>query len=70
MSQVKEQDKITARDLNGMEVSNIRDKEFKLVVIKILPGLEKRVEDLSETLNKEIKKEPIRDEHHNKFKIH
>ena len=37
-----------------MDISNILDREFKVVVIKILTGLEKRVEDLSETLNKEI----------------
>ena len=30
------------------------DREFKLMVIKILTGLEKRVEDFTETLNKEI----------------
>ena len=45
------------------------DREFKVVVIKIHSGLEKRVEDLSELLNKEIeniKKEPIRDELNNK----
>jgi len=29
------------------------DREFKVMVIKILMGLEKRVEDLSETLNEE-----------------
>ena len=31
-------------------------REFKVMIIKILTGLEKRVEDISETLNKEIKK--------------
>ena len=35
-----------------MDISNILDREFKVVVIKILNGLEKRVEDLSETLNR------------------
>ena len=37
------------------------DREFKVMVVKILTGLEKRVEDVSEILNKEkanIKKEP------------
>ena len=28
------------------------DREFKVMVIKILNGLKKRVEDLNETLNK------------------
>ena len=30
------------------------DRKFKVMVIKILNGLEKRVETLSETLNEEI----------------
>ena len=30
------------------------DKEFKAMVIKIFTALEKRIEDLSETFNKEI----------------
>ena len=56
MSQMKEQDKITVRELNEMALSNMPDREFKVMVIKILTGLEKRVEDISETLNNEIKK--------------
>ena len=54
MFQMIEQDKITARDLNETEISNIPDKEFKTTFIKILTGLKKTVEDLSETLHKEI----------------
>ena len=36
-----------------MEVSNLPNREFKVMVIKILTGLEKRVEEVSETINKE-----------------
>jgi len=50
---MKEQDKITARDLSKTEISNVPNREFQVMVIKILPGLEKTVEDLIETLNKE-----------------
>ena len=42
------------------------------MIAKILTGLEKRVEDISETLNTEIKEEPIREEElntRNKIKI-
>lgn len=60
MSQMKELNKITAREQIQMERSNILDREFKVMVIKILTRLEKRVEDLSETLNKEkTKKESL-----------
>ena len=52
---MKEQDKIIAiiaRDLSKMEIICLIGN---LMIIKILTGLEKRVEDISETLNKEIK---------------
>ena len=56
MCQMKEQDKNTARKLNKMEISNIPNREFRaIVIIKVLIGLEKRVENLSEILNKEMK---------------
>ena len=37
------------------DVSNMSDREFKAVIIRILTGLEKRVEDMSDTLNTEIR---------------
>ena len=52
-SQTTEQHKITARELNGTEISNTPDKEFKVMVKKILTGCEKRVEDLGKSLNKQ-----------------
>ena len=49
MSQMKEQDKIT-RYLSEMEISKMPAGEFKVMVIKILIGLDERVEGLSKTL--------------------
>ena len=47
MSQMKKKGgKITAKGLNGMEMSNMHNKEFKVMAIKILTRLEKRVEDI------------------------
>ena len=40
---MKEHDKITARVLNETELSNVPNREFKVMVIKILTRLEKRV---------------------------
>ena len=37
-----------------MEVSNLPDKEFKLMVLKMFTKFEKRVEELSKNFNKEI----------------
>lgn len=64
MSQMKEQDKITGRDLSKTDVSNMPERAFKVIVIKILTGLQKRVEVISETLKTEIEKEPFRVEEH------
>ena len=54
MCQMKEQEKITARELNETEISNMPDREFKVMVIKITTVFEKGMENLTETLNKEI----------------
>ena len=38
-----------------MDIINIPDREFKGLIIKILTGLEKRVEDISEMSRKREK---------------
>lgn len=53
---MEEQDQTIARDLSKTDVSNMADREFKVMTVKILSGLEKSVENISETLHKEIKK--------------
>ena len=52
----QKKNKITAREVSETEMSNVPDREFEVMVIKILTGLEKRVEGLSETLNKGTEK--------------
>ena len=37
--------KITARDQSKMEISNMPDGEFKVMIIKIFTGLEKTMEE-------------------------
>ena len=61
---MKEQNQITARDLHKTDI-NMPDREFKVIIIKMLTRFEKRVEDISETLNTD-KKEPVRDQEYNK----
>lgn len=53
-----------ARNFSKMEKCNMPDGEVQLMVIKTLTGLEKAVEDLSETLNTDKKKQS--DDEHNK----
>ena len=52
MSHTRKQDKITARDQSKTEISNMPDREFKVIIIKILTGLQKMMGDISETLDK------------------
>ena len=50
---MKEQNKTTAKELHEMKMSNMSDREFKVMVIKIIDGCEKRMGDLSKTFNEE-----------------
>ena len=43
-----------ARDLSETDISNNSDVVFKIMIIRILIGLGKRIEDISETLHTEI----------------
>ena len=52
---MKEQDKSMARDLSKTDRSALSDREFKVMIIKILSGFEKKVKDMSNILNTEIR---------------
>lgn len=43
---------------NEMEIINVPHRKFKIIVIKIITGLKKRLEDLTESFNieKNVKK--------------
>ena len=50
------------------QISNLSDKEFKVMVIKMLTELGKRMDELGENVNKETEKyskEPVRTEEYN-----
>ena len=53
MFQMKEQDKTSGRDLNDMEISNLLDKEWKLMAIMMLIKLRRRMDKTVRT-SKEI----------------
>ena len=54
LSQMKEQDKATARDLSESKISNWPDPGFKATII-MLPGLEKSMNNIRETLTAEVR---------------
>ena len=49
---MEEQDKTPGKDPNETEISNLPDKAFKPMVIKMLTKFEKRTEEHSENFNK------------------
>ncbi|VFV42484.1 Hypothetical predicted protein, partial [Lynx pardinus] len=53
--QMKEGLKVMARNLSKTDIRTMSDREFKVIIIKILTGLEKRVEGMSKILNTEIR---------------
>ena len=52
ISQIKEQDQTITRDQSEKDISNVPDRDFKVMIIKILTGLEKKVEDISDPFTK------------------
>ena len=52
--QVTKCDKALGRSLNEMEINNLVDKEFKVMVIKKLAELGRRMDEHSENFKKEM----------------
>ena len=53
--QKKLQEVATANELIKNDLSNIADHEFRIIVIKLIAGLEKSIEDSRESIAVEIK---------------
>ena len=44
MSQMKEQDKTLEKQLNEVEIGNLPEKEFRIMIVKMIQDLRKRME--------------------------
>ena len=53
--QKKLQEVVTANELIKNDLSNITEQEFRIIVIKLIAGLEKSIEDSRECIATEIK---------------
>ena len=57
MSQMKEQDKTPEKQLNEVEIGNLPEKEFRIMVVKMIQDLRKsmeaRIEKMQEMFNKD-----------------
>ena len=52
---MKEKDKDATRDISKTDVTDMTDGKFKGMIIRKFTRFEKRVEDISETINTEIR---------------
>ena len=49
---MKEQDKVSGKNPNVIEKNNLPEKEFKVVVVKMLNELRKRIDEQKQKFNK------------------
>ena len=56
---MKEQGKTSEENLYNMEISNLPDKEVKILIIGMITKLGRRMDDHSENFNKERKYKKI-----------
>ena len=50
MLQMKEQDKTPEEELSEVEITSLPDKEFKVMIIKIINELRRRMDEQNEKL--------------------
>ena len=71
MYQMKEQDKTQERQLNEVEIGNLPEKEFRIMIVKMIQDLKKRMEAKIRRCKKclprlrRIKEQTNRDEQYN-----
>ena len=54
MYQMKEKDKTPEKQLNEVEISNLPEKEFRILIVKVIQDLGKRMEANELTYKTEI----------------
>ena len=58
MHQMKEQDKTPEKQLNEVEIGNLPEKDFRLMIVKMIQDLGKRmeakIEKMQEMINKDL----------------
>ena len=57
MYQMKEKDKTPEKQLNEMEIVNLPEKEFRIMIVKMIQDLGKRMEAKIEQMQEMFKKD-------------
>ena len=70
MYQVKEQDKTPEKQLNEVEIGNLLEKEFRIMIVKMIQDLgirmEAKIEKMQEMINKDL--EELKNKHREELK--
>ena len=53
-TQMKEQTKNTEVQINEEETGKLPEKEFRIMIVKMIKNLENRIEKMQESINKDI----------------
>ena len=66
---MKEQGKNPADQTNEEEIGSLPEKEFRVMIVKMIRNLGNRMEKIQETFNKDLEKleQTNNDEQHNKW---
>ena len=54
MYQMKEKDKTPEKQLNEVDIGDLPEKEFRIVIVKMIQDLGNRMEKIKETFNKDL----------------
>ena len=58
MYQMKEQDKTPEKQLNEVEIGTLPEKEFRILIVKMIQDLRKRMEAKIEKMQEMLNKDP------------
>ena len=67
-TQIKEQSRNTKVQINEEEIGNPSEKEFRIMIVKMIKNLENKMEKMQESIHKgleELKTKTYRDKQHN-----
>ena len=53
-SQIKEQDKTPEKQLNVVEIGSLPEKEFRIMIVKMIQDLGKRMKKMQEMFTKDL----------------
>ena len=55
-TQMKEQTRNTEVQINGEEIGKLPEKEFRIMIVKMIKNLENKMEKMQESINKDTEK--------------